>query len=93
MPDISERNFEETIERTLLQFGPDAYAGDPTAVSETADPFGEFVPGGYRKRSHTDYDRDLCLIPRDVLDFILACLPCELQEKSRTGLSKMERRE
>jgi hypothetical protein len=25
MSDISERNFEETIERTLLQFGLDAF--------------------------------------------------------------------
>jgi hypothetical protein len=33
---ISERSFEEAIECTLLQYGPDACAGDPTAVRETA---------------------------------------------------------
>lgn len=27
-PDISERSFEDAIEAALLQYGPDAYAGD-----------------------------------------------------------------
>jgi len=30
------------------------------------------APGGYRKRKPEDYDRALCLVPRDVLDFVLA---------------------
>ncbi len=35
------------------------------------------VERGYRKRSPEDYDRDLCLIPRDVEDLILATQPKE----------------
>jgi hypothetical protein len=31
-------------------------------------------PGGYRRREPTDYDKELCLIPKDVLDFIYATL-------------------
>jgi hypothetical protein len=34
-PEISERAFEEAIEYALLQHGPDACAGDATAVRET----------------------------------------------------------
>ena len=34
-------------------------------------------PGGYRKRSPKDYDRALCLLPRDVTDFVLATQPKE----------------
>jgi hypothetical protein len=40
-PEISERAFEEAIERALLAYGPDARAGDTTAVRETAPPYGE----------------------------------------------------
>jgi type I restriction enzyme R subunit len=74
-PEISERSFEEAIERGLLQYGPDAHAGDPTAVRETPPPFGEMPPGGYRKRRPEDYDPALCLLPRDVVDFVLATQP------------------
>ena len=36
-----------------------------------APPYGDgFAPGSYHRRtSDTHYDRDLCLIPRDVIDF------------------------
>ena len=34
-------------------------------------------PGGYRKRQPEDYDRALCLLPRDVVDFVLATQPKE----------------
>ena len=37
-PEVSERSFEEAIECGLLQYGPDACAGDATAVRETAPP-------------------------------------------------------
>lgn len=70
--DISERSFEEAIEAVLLQYGPDAYAGNASAARETAVPYGEMLPGGYQKRRPEDYDRALCLIPRDVVDFIVA---------------------
>ncbi|HHV55572.1 MAG TPA: type I restriction endonuclease subunit R [Firmicutes bacterium] len=34
-------------------------------------------PGGYHKRRPDEYDRVLCLIPRDVVDFVLATQPKE----------------
>ncbi len=79
-PQISERSFEEAIECALLQGGPDACAGDMAAVRETQPPYGDAMPGGYRKRLPTDYDRALCLIPRDVVDFILATQPKEWEK-------------
>lgn len=75
---ISERKFEETIECALLQNGPDACPGDTTAVRESAPPYGyEPIPGGYHKRDPEAYDRGLCLIPTDVIDFVLATQPKE----------------
>ena len=76
-PDISERSFEEAIECALLQHGPDACAGDSTAVCETPPPYGDTPPGGYHKRKPEDNDRILCLLPRDVIDFVLATQPKE----------------
>jgi type I restriction enzyme R subunit len=77
-PEISERSFEEAIECGLLQHGPDACAGDDvSAVHERLAPYGERPPGGYRKRRPEDYDRALCLLPRDVVDFVLATQPRE----------------
>ena len=76
-PEISERSFEEAIECGLLQYGPDACVGDATAVRETPPPYGETPPGGYRRRKPEDYDRALCLLPRDVVDFVLATQPRE----------------
>jgi type I site-specific restriction-modification system R (restriction) subunit len=87
-PDVSERAFEDAIECGLLQHGPDlpaeasakAGAGDATAVRETPPPYGETPPGGYRQRRLEDYDRALCLLPRDVVDFVLATQPKEWQK-------------
>ena len=76
-PKISERSFEEAIECALLQYGPDACADEATAVRETPPPYGDTPPGGYRKRKPEDYDRTLCLLPRDVVDFVLATQPKE----------------
>jgi type I restriction enzyme R subunit len=76
-PEISERSFEEAIECGLLQYGPDACTGDATAVRETPPPYGHTLPGGYRRRRAEDYDRALCLLPRDVVDFVLATQPKE----------------
>ncbi len=75
--EISERAFEEAIECGLLQYGPDACAGDATAVRETLPPYGENPPGGYHRRKPQDYDRALFLLPRDVVDFVLATQPKE----------------
>jgi type I restriction enzyme R subunit len=77
-PEISERSFEDAIEFALLQYGPDAYpSGRAVRVRETTQPYGEFTPGGYHKRRHEEYDCALCLLPCDVIDFILATQPKE----------------
>ena len=80
MVNVSERSFEEAIECGLLQHGPDACAGDASAVRETSPPWGDTPPGGYRKRRPEDYDRTLCLLPHDVVDFVLATQPREWQK-------------
>jgi type I restriction enzyme R subunit len=90
-PEVSERSFEEAIERALLQGGADA-AGTGMAVRETLPPYGDAAPGGYRKRSPEDYDRTLCLIPRDVVDFVLATQPKEWEKlKQHHGADVKER--
>ena len=74
-PEISERAFEEAIECTLLRGGPDAFPADAGLL-----PLGNVggrVAGGYRKRLPEDYDRRLCLIPTDVVDFLMATQPRE----------------
>src|SRR5437868_10961298 len=76
---ISERAFEDAIECGLLVYGPDACPGDAGMVRETPEPFGEFPPGGYHRRQPGDYDRVLCLLPRDVVDFVVATQPREWQ--------------
>lgn len=60
--------------------GPDACPGDATAIHETSPPYRENTPGGYRKRKQEDYDRELCLLPRDAVDFVLATQPKEWQK-------------
>ncbi len=76
-PEVSERAFEDAVECALLEYGPDACAGDATAVRETPRRYGESPPGGYRRRRPEDYDRALCLLARDTLDFVLATQPKE----------------
>src|SRR5687768_10890760 len=75
--EISERSFEDAIECGLLQHGPDACGGEVPAFRETPPPYGNTIPGGYHKRRPEDYDRTLCLLPRDVVDFVLATQPAE----------------
>jgi type I restriction enzyme R subunit len=77
--EISEKNFEQTIEAALLAGGPDAAAGTQASerpMRERAS-VGEFVPGGYRQRKPEDYDRALCLDTRLALDFVYATQPKE----------------
>lgn len=78
--DVSEKNFEWTIECALLADGPDACEGGPPALREDVAGFGEFPPGGYRKCSPERYDRGLGLVPDDVFDFIYATQPKEWQK-------------
>jgi type I restriction enzyme R subunit len=82
MPDTSEKNFETIIESLLLAGGPD----DPEpsrslrerSVVEGAPALSGvegYVPGGYHKRASEQYDKSLCLLPKDALDFILITQP------------------
>ncbi len=79
-PEIAERAFEDAIECALLQHGPDACAGGTIEVREVPPPFGSTPPGGYYKRTSADHDAGLCLLPRDVVDFVLATQPKEWQK-------------
>lgn len=72
--DVSERALEEAIERALLRFGPDADPMDGV-VEEAPPTYMDMPPGGYLRRRARDYDRDLCLLPADVVDFVLATQP------------------
>jgi type I restriction enzyme, R subunit len=74
---ISERSFEEAIECGLLRDGPDACSRETGFVRETPPPYADMQPGGYRKRRPEDYDRALCLLSRDVVDFVLGTQPKE----------------
>ena len=86
MPTISEKNFEETIQAALLAGGPDAPLRGSQTTAEPSATGGVYPPGGYHQRSPADYDRSLCLIARDVLDFILITQPKEW-EKLRKSFS------
>ena len=79
--EISEQAFEEKIEAALLCHGPDAPRGNATSVQERPPAYGDDpLPGGYRKRRPKDYDRGLCLLPTDVVDFLLATQPKEWEK-------------
>ncbi len=69
--DYSEKNFEATIEASLLAGGPDGATGDIAREARTSG----FVPGGYCKRAPDEYDKTLMLIRRDALDFVYASQP------------------
>ena len=81
---VCERAFEDAIEAALLRFGPDELPAVPDAVAETPPPYGDpdMRPGGYRKRRAEDYDRGLCILPGDVLDFVQATQPKEWRRLS-----------
>ncbi len=86
--DISEKNLEETIEQVLLSCPPVAQSTlqgihhpaplyGPGTSNLTPD---DVAPGGYRKHLSEEYDRALCLIPEDVLNFIYATQPKEWEK-------------
>lgn len=77
MVDISEKNFEATIEAVLLHGGPDENKAEEVPIFSEE---GEFVPGGFLKRVAEEYDRELCLIPEDAINFIKATQPNEWQK-------------
>jgi len=81
--EISEKNFEEIIECALLAGGPDVCEGEAGKIREPSpewEIFGEYLPGGYRRRKHEDYNRGLCLDPGPVFDFIYGTQPDEWQK-------------
>ena len=82
---VSERAFEDAIEAALLRYGSDEVPSVPGAVAETPPPYGDpdMRPGGYRRRRAEDYDRALCLLPRDVIDFVQATQPKVWQRLSQ----------
>ena len=94
--DISEKNLEEVIEQALLA-SVEAAGGK---VSQPARPLygaltsnltpGSVASGGYHKRRSEDYDKGLCLIADDVLDFIYATQPKEWErfKKQHEGDAK-----
>jgi type I restriction enzyme R subunit len=82
-PDVSERSFEEAVECGLLERRPDACAPVASGFREAPALFGVASSGGYRRRHGNDYDRALCLIPRDVADFVLATQPREWRKLSQ----------
>ena len=76
--DVSEKDFEASIEANLLH---DPLSNGPKDVSALADEStGAYLSGGYRRRERTDYDKELCLIPKDVVSFIQATQPKEWQK-------------
>lgn len=80
MVDISEKNFEQTIEAVLIGEASEQLPGGASPVKEQGAEYGLIKPGGYRKRSSGNYDKRLCLIPADVLDFIYATQPKEWEK-------------
>jgi len=71
---VSEAAFEAAIEQALLAGGPD---GEPiaTGIAELGAAYGEGLPGGYHLRTPAAYDRERCLIPADLVDFVIATQP------------------
>lgn len=89
MPDISEKNFEAIIESLLLAGGPN----DPESsrsLRERSVVEGVYVPGGYHKRAPESYDKSLCLIPKDILDFILITQPKEWDKLKKNAPNETE---
>ena len=83
-PEISERAFEEAIEAVLLrQVGEELPGGEALAGEPKPSQGGQGMqPGGYHQGLPEDYDRTLCLLPRDVVDFLLATQPKQWQRLS-----------
>lgn len=81
MPQLSEKQFEDTIEATLRAFGPDALPGFAGAVRDPRAWYGEGMqPGGYRSRKPEQYDRTLCLDAEMAVAFAQATQPREWEK-------------
>jgi len=83
-PPTTEHAFESAIECSLLHGGPDACPHYQAEVREPSAPYAlSFESGGYHRRTSADYDRELCLIPKDVIDFLVASQPREWRRLRR----------
>ena len=80
--DVSERAFEDAIEKALRE----------RVAAEEPYSYVDMPSGGYLKRDSEDYDRTLCLITRDVLDFVLATQPREWKRLSEHHGTAVEER-
>ncbi len=71
---IREKYFETDLEATLLQ-------ERDLAPERSTEPFRAYEvagqPGGFQRRTTQDYDRALCLLPAELLNFIRATQPAE----------------
>ena len=72
--DVSERAFEDAIEAALLR--------REGVVAEEGSSYLDMPSGGYSKCGSEDYDTTLCLIRRDVINFLLATQPREWKRLS-----------
>jgi len=71
---LGERQFEEVIMDDLT-------SEDTTWEEGELEPlYRRFDPGGYRERENRHYDRELALIPEDVLEFVKATQPEEWEK-------------
>lgn len=73
--DTSEENLEAAIESVLVGEA-DGQAGEPTIPYDA----GGYEPGGYLKRSPKSFNRERCLIPDDLFDFVVATQPKHWQK-------------
>ena len=82
--DVAERAFEDAIEASLHR--------REGKVAEERHSYDDMPRGGYLKRDSEDFDRALCLIPRDMLDFVLATQPREWKRLSEHHGTMVEER-
>ena len=71
---IKEAAFESDIEGALLAGGPDALEGRFLAHEDPAE-YGTWIPGSYLSRTAADFDKQLALLPKDTLDFVMTTQP------------------
>jgi type I restriction enzyme, R subunit len=89
MPDISEKNFETIVESLLLAGSPDDPEPSRT-LRERIVVEGEYTAGGYHKRTSEQYDKSICLLPKDVLDFVLITQPKEWEKLKKNAPNETE---
>src|SRR5260370_8892440 len=87
--EMTEKNLEDPMEEVLLSSGLPAVHSTLQGIHQPPPLYGpatsnltpnNVTPGGYRKHTSEDYDKTLCLIPEDVLNFIYATQPKEWEK-------------